>query len=249
MRIAVIDDEAPARRAIHARLAAAGLVATREYADGDAALRGLRESPVDLVFLDVSMPGRDGLSVLAALPAAVRPLAILLTAHSGFAVRAFELGAVDYLLKPIDPARFAEALARAGERWGWRRAAAPPVSPSARPLRFAVRIGRSERYVAVADIRWIEADGDYAMLHTARSAYPLRQSLQELAVQLDPACHLRVHRSAIVRLDCIAELKPLSNRDALLRLDDGTPVRVSRNYIDALLDALTGRSGSEAAAP
>lgn len=244
MRIAVIDDEAPARRAILAQLTAAGRVAAAEYADGDAALQGLRASPVDLVFLDISMPGLDGLSLLAALPVETRPLAILLTAHSGFAVRAFELGAVDYLLKPIDPARFAEALARAAERWRWRRSPAPvlPAAPS-RPLRFAVRIGRSERYVAAADIRWIEADGDYAMLHTATSAYPLRLSLHELAQQLDPACHLRVHRSAIVRLDCVAELKPLSNRDALLRLDDGKPVRVSRNYIDALLAALQGPRG------
>lgn len=244
MRIAVVDDEAPARRAILTQLAAAGLSAAHEYADGEAALAGLQADPVDLLFLDVTMPGRDGLEVLAALPPAVRPLAILLTAHSGFAVRAFELGAVDYLLKPIDPPRFAEALERARERFRWRTASAPEPAPDLpRPTRFAVRVGRSERYVRVRDIRWIEADGDYAMLHTPTSAYPLRQSLHELAQQLDPACHLRVHRSAIVRIDCISELRPLANRDALLRLDDGTPVRVSRNYIDALLSALQARRG------
>ncbi len=244
MRIAVVDDEAPARRAILTQLAAAGLSAAQEYADGEAALAGLQAAPVDLLFLDVTMPGRDGLEVLAALPPAVRPLAILLTAHSGFAVRAFELGAVDYLLKPIDPPRFAEALERARERFRWRTASAPEPAPDLpRPTRFAVRVGRSERYVRVRDIRWIEADGDYAMLHTPTSAYPLRQSLHELAAQLDPACHLRVHRSAIVRIDCISELRPLANRDALLRLDDGTPVRVSRNYIDALLSALQARRG------
>lgn len=244
MRIAVVDDEAPARRAIRTQLAAAGLSAAQEYADGEAALAGLQADPVDLLFLDVTMPGRDGLDVLAALPPARRPLAILLTAHSGFAVRAFELGAVDYLLKPIDPPRFAEALARARERFHWRTASAPePAAVLPRPARFAVRVGRSERYVRVRDIRWIEADGDYAMLHTPTSAYPLRQSLHELAQQLDPACHLRVHRSAIVRIDCISELRPLANRDALLRLDDGTPVRVSRNYIDVLLGALQARRG------
>lgn len=116
MRIAVVDDEAPARRAILNQLQMLGVQATAEYSDGSAALEGLRATPVDLVFLDISMPGMDGLDVLASLPSAARPLAILLTAHSAFAVRAFELGAVDYLLKPIDPARFAEALMRARER-------------------------------------------------------------------------------------------------------------------------------------
>lgn len=241
MRIAVVDDEAPARRAILSQLQALGVRATAEYADGCAALEGLRASPVDLVFLDISMPGMDGLDVLAALPPATRPLAILLTAHSAFAVRAFELGVVDYLLKPIDPARFAEALARARERWQWRGRAPAPTVPS--PRRFAVRVGYREHYVATTDIRWIEADGDYATLHTAGQAYPLRQSLHELARQLDARHFVRVHRSAIVRVDCVAEIKPLTNRDALLRLDDGTPVRVSRSYIDALLDVLEAVRG------
>jgi two-component system LytT family response regulator len=241
MRIAVIDDEAPARRAILSQLQALGLHAAAEYADGCAALEGLRAAPADLVFLDVSMPGMDGLEVLAALPRAARPLAILLTAHSAFAVRAFELGAVDYLLKPIDPARFTEALARARERWQWQGTAPAAAFPS--PPRFAVRVGRSERFVATADIRWIEADGDYATLHTAGHAYPLRQSLHELAQQLDARHFVRVHRSAIVRVGCVAELKPLTNRDALLRLDDGTPVRVSRSHIDALLAALQAARG------
>lgn len=244
MRIAVVDDEAPARRAILSQLRAAGMECTSEYADGHSALSGLQTVPVDLVFLDVSMPGMDGLAVLAALPPASRPLAILLTAHSAFAVQAFALGAVDYLLKPIDPTRFAEALARAQERLRWRSAqTSPPAPVGIPPRRFAVRVGRSERFVATADIRWIEADGDYATLHTADSAYPLRETLHALAQVLDPKQFVRVHRSAIVRVDCVAELKPLSNRDALLRLSDGTPVRVSRSYIDTLLAALQARRG------
>ncbi len=241
MRIAVVDDEAPARRAIAGQLQTLGLHVAAEYGDGCAALEGLRAAPVDLVFLDVTMPGMDGLDVLAALPPATRPLAILLTAHSAFAIRAFELGAVDYLLKPIDPARFAEALARARERWQWRGREPAPAVPT--PRRFAVRVGYRERYVATADIRWIEADGDYATLHTAGHAYPLRQTLLELTQQLNPQHFVRVHRSAIVRVDCVAEIKPLTNRDALLRLDDGTPVRVSRSYIDALLTALQAARG------
>lgn len=240
MRIAVVDDEAPARRAILSELQTLGLRATAEYADGCAALEGLRAAPVDLVFLDVTMPGMDGLEVLAALPPGARPLAILLTAHSAFAVRAFELGVVDYLLKPIDPSRFAEALARARERSQWQ---GQKPSAASSPPRFAVKVGRSERFVATADIRWIEADGDYATLHTADHAYPLRQSLHELTQQLDARHFVRVHRSAIVRVECVAELKPLTNRDALLRLDDGTPVRVSRSYIDALLAALQAARG------
>ena len=243
MRIAVIDDEPLARRAVMARLAASSeFDAVVEYTDGHSALDGLRADPVDLVFLDIEMPGLSGLVMLAELPVERRPLAILLTAHESFGLRAFELGVVDYLLKPIDPQRFDEALMRARDRWQWRQSALDAASTvTAWPARFAVRIGRSERFVATGDIRWIEADGDYATLHTADRAHLLRQALHQLSAQLDSSRFVRVHRSAIVRVDCVAELKHLTNRDALVRLDDGTPVRVSRRYIDDLLVALNRR--------
>lgn len=244
IRAAVVDDEPLARRGVISRFSAFDdLALAGEYEDGPSALAGLREAPPDLVFLDVQMPGMSGLDVLAALPAARRPLAILLTAHEGFAVRAFALNAVDYLLKPLDDARFGEALARVRERLRLRTFDTAPVAtgvaPPARPLRkFLVRIGSRTLFIRVDAVEWIGADGDYAVLHAGTRTYMVRESLHQLALQLDPARFVRVHRSSIVRLDQVAEFQPLTNRDALLRLHDGTPVRVSRTYVDNLLSAL-----------
>jgi len=233
-----------ARRGVVSRLAAFDdLVLAGEYEDGMAALMGLQDALPDLVFLDVQMPGMSGMDVLSALPPERRPLAILLTAHDSFAVRAFELNVVDYLLKPIDDLRFTEAVARAQmllhlrtldatQRHAARAVSAPHLE------KFLVRIGSRTLFIRADTVEWISADGDYAVLHQAGRTYVVRESLHQLATQLNPSRFVRVHRSSIVRVDQIAELQPLTNRDAVLRLHDGTPVRVSRTYIDALLSAL-----------
>lgn len=244
IRIAVIDDEPLARSGVLARLAAhPDVVVVGEYADGHAALDGLRATAPDVAFIDVQMPGPSGIEVLEALPDAQRPIAILLTAHERFAVRAFALRAVDYLLKPVDDERFREALDRAREACAWRcvaREGALPPPPNALPVRFEVRIGRRVRFVDAECIEWIEADGDYVRLHVDGQAHLLRESLGRLAEQLDPQRFVRVHRSAIVRADCVAELQPLANRDAVLRLRDGTPVRASRTHVESLIRLLRG---------
>ena len=243
IRVCVVDDEPLARRGVLSLLAAFGdLQVVGEYEDGSAALAGLQAQPPDLVFMDVQMPGMNGLDVLAALPPQQRPLAILLTAHDSFAVRAFALNAVDYLLKPVDDARFAEAMTRARQLLRLRDLDTARTPPAATPTRhlekFSVRIGHRTLFIRAASVAWIGADGDYAVLHVGERTYIVRESLHQLAAQLDPARFVRVHRSSIVRLDQVAELQPLTNRDAVLRLHDGTPVRVSRTYIDALLSAL-----------
>lgn len=243
IRVCVVDDEPLARRGVLSLLAAFDdLQVVGEYEGGTTALAGLQAQPPDLVFMDVQMPGMTGLDVLAALPPQQRPLAILLTAHDSFAVRAFALNAVDYLLKPVDDVRFAEALARARQLLRLRdldTARTPPAATRARHLeKFSVRIGHRTLFIRADSVAWIGADGDYAVLHVGERTYIVRESLHQLAAQLDPARFVRVHRSSIVRLDQVAELQPLTNRDAVLRLHDGTPVRVSRTYIDALLSAL-----------
>ncbi|WP_334179460.1 LytTR family DNA-binding domain-containing protein [Pseudoxanthomonas sp.] len=243
IRVAVIDDEPLARSGVIARLSGCeDLVLAGEYIDGPSALNGLGAQPVDLAFIDIQMPGMSGLDVLTALAPADRPLAILLTAHDSFAVQAFSLNAVDYLLKPVDDSRFAEALERARQLLAWRRRGQVDVPASPHPdawlERFSVRIGRRAVYVRAAEVEWIDADGDYATLHAGSRTYIVRESLHRLATRLNPAQFVRIHRSAIVRLDQIAELQPLTNRDAVLRLKDGTPLRVSRTYIDALLTRL-----------
>jgi two-component system LytT family response regulator len=239
IRVAIVDDEPLARLAVKARLARhADLTLVAEYGDGATAAAGLTDAPPDLVFMDVEMPGQNGLDVLAALPRATRPLAILLTAHDTFAVRAFDLAALDYLLKPVDDDRLDEALDRARTAFAQRRAAPWSAPAPAWTRSFAARVGTRTVLVDAADVDRIEADGDYATLHAGGRTYLVREPLQALARRLDPGEFLRVHRSSIVRLAAIAELRALTNRDALLRLRDGTLLRASRTYMPALTQAL-----------
>lgn len=239
MRVVVIDDEPLARSGVAARLAEHDDVAViGEYADAASAFEGIVKQRPDLAFVDVQMPGINGLDLLAMLTADERPMAIMLTAYDSFAIRAFELRAIDYLLKPIDDTRFVEALDRARQSMPYRR-----EQPSEYPSfleRFTVRVGMKLVLVGVAEVDWIEADGDYAVLHAGEETHLVREPLHRLARRLDPKQFVRTHRSAIVRIDRIAEVKYLANRDAMLRLHDGTPLRASRTYIRGLADALPG---------
>lgn len=240
MRVVVIDDEPLARAGVIARLAEhADLQLVGEFGDGIDALQALPALAPALAFVDIQMPGLSGIDLLGQLTAAQRPLAILLTAYDNFAVRAFELHAIDYLLKPIDDERFAQAVQRAREALPYRlpQTAENAVAPDYR-RRFQVRLGRRIALIEADTIDWIEADGDYAVLHRAGEAHLLRESLSRLALELDPARFLRIHRSTIVRTALIDGMQRLSNRDVLLRLRDGTPLRASRTYVDGLMQAL-----------
>jgi two-component system LytT family response regulator len=245
IRVAIVDDEPLARLAVKLRLAQRGEFAlVAEYGDGDSAAAGIAALRPDLVFIDVEMPGKSGIEVLAGLPAAQRPMAVLLTAYDSFALQAFELAALDYLLKPASEERLDEALDRARLAFPYRRPdAAALFAPSAQSAptwtrSFAVRVGARTVMVPAASVERIEADGDYATLHAGSKIWLVRERLHTLATQLDPRQFLRVHRSSIVRLDMIAELRALTNRDALLRLHDGSLLRASRTYMPALMDAL-----------
>lgn len=239
IRVVIVDDEPLARLAVKVRLAQRdGFELIGEFGDGDSAYEGIVALKPDLVFVDVEMPGRTGVELLAALAPALRPMAILLTAYDSFALQAFELAAVDYLLKPVDDERFDDALDRAQQAFPYRgqgRATAP-MAPAMGS--FSVRVGSRTVLVPVSDVERIEADGDYATLHANGKTWLVRERLQKLAMRLDPRQFHRVHRSSIVRLDMIAELCPLTNRDALLRLRDGSVLRASRSYMPALAEAL-----------
>jgi two-component system LytT family response regulator len=243
MRVAIVDDEPLARLAVKARLARRGDVeVVAEWGDGEAAAGGIAALRPDLVFLDVEMPGRSGLEVLAALAPRERPMAILLTAYDCFALRAFDLAALDYLLKPVDDERLDEAVERALTALPYRRRDAGSAAPAPAPVQwtrsFAVRAGTRTVLVQALDVERIEADGDYATLHAGGKTWLVRERLHTLANRLDPQQFQRVHRSAIVRLDMVAELRALTNRDALLRLRDGSLLRASRTYMPALTEAL-----------
>ncbi|WP_332852542.1 LytR/AlgR family response regulator transcription factor [Duganella sp. S19_KUP01_CR8] len=241
--VAIVDDEPLARLALKTRLARRpGFELVAEYGDGDAAVQGLTALAPDLVFVDVEMPGRSGLEVLRALPVESRPMAILVTAHDSFALQAFDLAALDYLLKPVDDDRFDEALDRARRAFPWRRKnGAPALAPAPWLRTFTVRAGTRTVLVRATDVERIEADGDYATLHAGGKTHLVREPLHQLAMQLDPLQFQRVHRSAIVRIDMVVELRALTNRDALLRLRDGSLLRASRSYMPALLEALERR--------
>jgi two-component system LytT family response regulator len=239
IRVVIVDDEPLARLAVKVRLARReGFTLVGEFGDGASAYEGIMALKPDLVFVDVEMPGKSGLEVLAALPPAQRPMAILLTAYDGYAVQAFELAALDYLLKPVDDERFDEAVDRAQHAFPYRgqgRAAAPAATAV---RSFSVRMGSRTVLVPVSEVERIEADGDYATLHANGKTWLVRERLHNLAMRLDPRQFLRVHRSSIVRLDMIAELCSLTNRDAMLRLRDGSVLRASRSYMPALAEAL-----------
>ena len=239
LRVLIADDEPLARGGVRARLAGhADVTLVGECKDGPSALAALQAQPPDLLFIDVQMPGMSGLDVLEALPPERRPLTVLLTAYEQFALRAFELRALDYLLKPIDDERFADALDRARQVLALQRGGQPSHAPHA--TRFQVRLGHRVRLVRADQIDWVEAQGDYAGLHANGQLHLLRESLHRLARRLDPEQFLRIHRSTIVRLDRVAEMQALSNRDHLVRLRDGTVLRASRTYVDALRAAWLG---------
>jgi len=251
MRVAVIDDEPLARLAVTTRLARRnGFDVVAEYADGGNAASGLLALRPDLVFVDIDIPGKNGLEVLAALPPEARPMAILLTAYDNFAVQAFTLDVLDYLLKPVDDERFDEALERAVRAFPYRRPGSRPAMVSqAAPawLRtFTVRAGSRTVLIDAGDVERIESDGDYATLHVGGKIYMVRERLSTLAERLDPLHFQRIHRSCIVRLDMVSELRALTNRDALLRLRDGTLLRASRTFMPALMEAIARRPPNSA---
>lgn len=247
MRVLVVDDEPLARRGVIKRLSRhADIELAGEADNGHAALKSIQTLKPDVVFLDIQLPGTNGLDVIRAMKPADRPLVIFLSAYGQFALKAFEVYALDYLLKPIDDDRFSEALQRVRDVKMSRRGAEQDAHPidkdkSHFPARFSVRSGQKDVVIAIDEVTWIEAMGDYAGLHVQGRVHLLRETVHRLMEQLDPDQFVRIHRSTIVRLDCIAEMQVLTNRDSLLRLSDGTSLRVSRTYSDALRRALFER--------
>jgi two-component system LytT family response regulator len=242
MRVMVVDDEPLARSGIVTRLAThADITVIGEFGDGSAAHDGILAQAPDLLFLDIEMPGMNGLDLLATLPARQRPVTILLTAYDRFAVQAFSLNVTDYLLKPVDDERFTEAVNRARLAISFRQHQGQEAVEATEPDyldSFAVRQGSRTIFVDAGDVQWIEANGDYANLYVGDKMHLVREPLHRLSQKLDPARFIRVHRSAIVRIDQIEEMHALANRDAMLRLRGGTPVRASRTYIEQLSQAL-----------
>jgi two-component system LytT family response regulator len=252
-RAIVIDDEPLARRGIISRLRPyPQFEVIGECGNGEDALAAIAEHHPDLIFLDVQMPEMDGFEMLENLAPEERPAVIFLTAFDQYALRAFDVHAADYLLKPIDDVRFVEAIERVqhtlqmekdttlGERLESLLSDLHAKRPTGHSQRFAIRNGRRIFFVTANEVEWIEAQGDYAALHVGNKTHLLREPLHLLERRLDTSVFIRIHRSTIVRLDRISEMQALANRDCLLRLKDGTTLRVSRSYSDRLQEALSG---------
>jgi two-component system LytT family response regulator len=252
LRVLIVDDEPLARRGIRARLKAfSDVVILNECEDGESAVEAIERLSPDLLFLDVQMPGMSGFDVLRQLGKARVPFIIFLTAYDQYALQAFEVHALDYLLKPIDDERFSEAVARARRQIELHGAGTledrlralltehtSKSGLSAHVERFSIRTGSRITFVLANEIDWIEAAGDYAALHIGKRTHLLRETLNSLETRLDPSRFVRIHRSTIIRAECIRELHTLPNRELLVRLLDGTELKVSRSYRDRLDDWL-----------
>ncbi len=249
IRALIVDDEPLARRGIRQLLARErDVTVVGEARNGREALRALRTLTPDLIFLDVQMPEVDGFGVLRAVGAEQMPPVIFVTAFDEFAVRAFDAHAIDYLVKPLGEARFAEAVQRVRERLRSTEAVAlagrltallvdtAAVSTVAR--RLVVPTVNGDLVLAVDEIDWIEADDYYAAVHAAGRRYLIRESLLSLGERLDASRFARVHRSAIVNLDRVRELRTDAPGDAVLLLRDGTRVPVSRRRREQVADLL-----------
>ena len=245
VRVVIVDDEPLARQHVADRLAHEEQVEVVGEADnGNDAVEVIRRLRPDIVFLDVQMPGRDGLDVVDTIGPEEMPATIFTTAYDHYALKAFDRAAVDYLLKPFDDERFSQAFRRARkaielqevERMARRLrsllheepAEAQAASPSAYLDRIPVESRGQVRVVPVAKIDYITASGPYAELHLGDRAYAVRERMQTLEERLDPAVFLRVHRSVIVRLDRVDAMLRSPGGDYAVRLKDGTELSVSR---------------------
>jgi two-component system LytT family response regulator len=258
MRAVIVDDEELARRGIRALLKRAEDVEiVSECASGEEAVRAICAAEPELVYLDIQMQGKTGFDVIAALPKTKCPHVIFVTAFDRFAVRAFEIHALDYLLKPINEGRFNASLARARAAvacarddsmvrrfWqmtaDWRASSGRELVPSMTD-RIPVKTHGRVMIVNVAEIDWIEADGDYVSVHVGAKCWLLRETIMAAEARLALSGFVRIHRSTLVNINRVRELLPLSKGEFMVVLFDGTELKLSRNHRFAL-ERLLGKT-------
>jgi two-component system, LytTR family, response regulator len=257
--VIVVDDENIARRRLVRLLEETGEAAlVAECAGGRDAVSKIAELQPEMVFLDVQMPDLDGFGVLRELRDFALPAIVFVTAFDQYAVRAFDVHAVDYLLKPYDTARFGEAFARAKERIASR--AHSDEDRRLRSLlrdylsdaeggerdyldRVAVKVDGVLRIVRTTDVDWWETDGNYIRLHVGPSSHLIRATATSVEAQLDPRQFLRIHRRYIVNLDRVVEVQPWFGGDSIVLLRGGAKLRLSRTYRERLHSRLLGVRG------
>jgi two-component system, LytTR family, response regulator len=256
----IVDDEGPSRRAIRHQLEKdAEIVIVGEASDGEAAVKAIEKLRPKLVFLDVQMPMLDGMEVLQRLPATSQPAIIFVTAYENYAKAAFDVDAVDYVVKPFTADRFALALDRSKKRImddSLRGAevavrtllnhlqgtiAAPEDQTVASTRIHSKLIVKSEgqlHFLSQQDVRWIEAQGDYIKVHLRRKSLLVRMTMGKMASLLDPKHFVRVHKSSIVNLDSVKELRAIMSASRGMVLDDGTIVPIGVSYRSGVTKAM-----------
>lgn len=247
IRVLIVDDEPLARERLRRLLEKEGDVELAgECEDGNAAIEAISDLRPDLVFLDIQMPGRDGFAVIKAVGPEKMPAVIFVTAFDRYALRAFEVHALDYLLKPFDAERFAQALSRARQRVERGGGGGQGLAPLLESVGGRV-VGEDEDpgegdtagfAIPEADIDYVEAAGNYVKLHTLSGVRLLRETMAHVEQLLDPARFLRIHRSTIVNLASIEQVQPWFHGDYAVILRDGTRLTMSRGYRDKLKELL-----------
>ena len=258
----IVDDEALARRGLAHRLRTIGGVRVcGEARNGREALEAIREEAPDLVFLDIQMPGMSGFDLVRELESGTMPSIVFVTAYDEYAVKAFEANALDYLLKPIEEDRLREALERVRERRKMKRAAShrrtllklvsdlsgEPVHSMREvrqkgvdrmkreaPKKLAIKDGSTTTWVEQQEIQWIDAAGDYMCVHAGGETLIMRKTMKELEDELDPEVLQRIHRSTIVNVNEVREMRSHINGEYFLTLNCGHTVKLSRTYKDKL---------------
>lgn len=229
VRALIVDDEALARERVRTLVAdAPGIEIVAECSGGREAVEKILAERPDLVFLDVQMPDLDGFDVLEAVASEWLPQVIFVTAYDEYAIKAFDVHAMDYLLKPIEPERFRKALARVTKRDLLAMLDERPID------RLVIRTRSKVSFLKPSEIDWIEADGKHAVLHAGREMHVVRHTLTRLEQRLAPHGFVRVHRSAIVNVDRIKELEPWFHGEYVVILKDGTKLTSSTAHSQAL---------------
>lgn len=242
LRALVIDDEELPRQRIKDLVANhESLEFVGEVDNGAAALDAITDLEPDVIFLDIQMPELDGFQVIAALDLPVLPAIIFVTAYDAYALRAFEVNAIDYLLKPVSADRFAAAVARVLTRREVSREAGPDLRSLAErasadrgtpTTRFVARRGNKHYFVRVADIDWIEAESNYVRLQTGDKSHLIRETMKGLEAKLDATQFVRVHRSVIVAIERIQSIEAREHGEYLITMPSGHRFESSRGYSD-----------------
>lgn len=250
IRVIIVDDEPPARRRLRDLLKQEQDVEiVRECRNGREAITAVISEVPDLIFLDVQMPEVDGFAVVAALPEAYLPAIIFVTAYDEFALQAFEVHALDYLLKPFDQDRFQRSLMRARDRIALNRGGGEDAEIKALLYelksrdrvyqeRFAIKGSGRIHFIDVGDVEYVAAEGNYVRLVTKSGSHLIRESLTSLEERLNPSEFLRIHRSTIIRLQSVRQMEPLFQGEYSITLNSGAKVRSSRLYRAKLHAAL-----------